>query len=569
MTIHFVHRIDSSNAGDISCCPLSYFAEFSSVQWQRHDIYNINYNAITKDDIVILGGGGLIDCLEEWNESINKLFEICQNVILWGAGYNAHFDAQKTTSQIQWQKFKFIGIRDYNHPSGFSYLPCVSCLHPDLQKQFPRKRKIGIIEHKSYPVSVEQAADKITNKTSISEIIEFIGSSDIIITNTYHACYWATLMNKKVILTEAFSSKFDYLKYKPTIYSGNIEKDITIAQQYPQALEESRKLNQQFFQACSSLWAKQKTIISSKVKVEICYIADENYVLPTIVSITSLIKNMNASTYYNVHIFLYDVSEENENRFYELQRNNVNIVLHKNIKLKAIPESSSYVTPTALLKFNIPDILTECDKILYIDGDTLILKGLDELYHTNINGKYAAAAAGTVGMIKNKEHLRVGLPFYFNSGVMLLNLKRMRAENVAETLWQTKLSRTDLHYMDQDVFNVVFNNNVVPLSLKYNCTRTAYKLPVKKLAAIFSTSKKDIKNQLKHPVILHMTDVKKPWKYYKTLFGKLYRSYIDISPVKDKIILKYEYPKWLIKFICCFIPKKKNRQRLREKYMKK
>ena len=55
-------------------------------------------------------------------------------------------------------------------------------------------------------------------------------------------------MNKKVILYNPFSNKFDNFKYKPVIYSGNLKSDINKAVVYSQSLEECQSENRVFFE---------------------------------------------------------------------------------------------------------------------------------------------------------------------------------------------------------------------------------------------------------------------------------------------------------------------------------
>ena len=116
---------------------------------------------------------------------------------------------------------------------------------PQLEKEFPIRRRVGIIEHQDFPINID--GEKINHKLGIDIITEFIGSSEIIVTNTYHVAYWAMCMNKKVILYQPFSTKFNYFKHSPVIYSGNLEEDISQTASYPNFLSESRKLNLDFF----------------------------------------------------------------------------------------------------------------------------------------------------------------------------------------------------------------------------------------------------------------------------------------------------------------------------------
>ncbi len=241
--LHYIHRHDIQNTGDYKCCPLEYFFYMFPLDYLVHDIYNINYAMIEKNDIVILGGGGLLDCINKWNVSINKLLDICDNVISWGCGFN--FYNTIINDKIAFEKFKLLSIRDYRHPSKYKFVPCVSCMMPELSRFFEIKRNIGILEYKDNPI-ITFSYPKISNKASLDEIIEFIGSSNVIITNSYHACYWATLMKKKVILYNEHSSKFDYIQYAPVKYSGNLRKDIRRAKIYEDALDNCRKTNIEF-----------------------------------------------------------------------------------------------------------------------------------------------------------------------------------------------------------------------------------------------------------------------------------------------------------------------------------
>jgi hypothetical protein len=88
--------------------------------------------------------------------------------------------------------------------------------------------------------------DFITNSYPLKIIIEFIGSSEVVITSSYHICYWATLMQKRVILHKVFSEKFTFMKYPPVIFSGKLQHDIAKCKIYSGALADSIVLNRNF-----------------------------------------------------------------------------------------------------------------------------------------------------------------------------------------------------------------------------------------------------------------------------------------------------------------------------------
>lgn len=246
--IHFIYRVDKRNAGDMNCCPLfyfkSYFGQYNTV---IHDIYQIHFDKILEDDIVVLGGGGMLYCDRIFQSNIIRLLNACKNVIAWGVGFNTH-TGQRINEDIDFNRFKFISIRDYNHKSGLTYVPCPSVFRLDYSKteNMTPVRKIGIIEHHKFRIS-GFIYDKINNSYNIDRIIRFILQSEVIITNSYHIIYFCQLLGKKVICINKFSDKFDYFKYKPVFYSGNLEDDIPKIQPCGGFKEEAVKLNTEYF----------------------------------------------------------------------------------------------------------------------------------------------------------------------------------------------------------------------------------------------------------------------------------------------------------------------------------
>lgn len=246
--IHFIHRVDNTNTGDMASCPLQYFPDLGISAVNVHDIYNINLNKINRNDIVIFGGGGLFDCLESWNRAINDVLDKCKNCFAWGVGFNTHANTHVQT-KINFNKFKKIFIRDKNHPSKFDFCPCPSCM-----LNFPQiktSRKIGVLEHKMFKLDLDY--DAIDNRADLDKLLQFIAESEIIITSSYHGWYWATLMGKKVIVMRPFSSKFNWLPWPPVFYSGDLDKDIQRAQSYTDALSEARNKTQEVYQYIKSM----------------------------------------------------------------------------------------------------------------------------------------------------------------------------------------------------------------------------------------------------------------------------------------------------------------------------
>lgn len=101
--------------------------------------------------------------------------------------------------------------------------------------------------------------------------------------------------------------------------------------------------------------------------------------------------------------------------------------------------------------------LPKVDRVLYLDADTLIRGPLNELFSWDLKGKIFGMVPGIV-------------PEYgYNSGVMVMDLKRMRDEDVFPAMDEhiAKYARAYKCH-DQTVINRHFANEITPVDFKYN-----------------------------------------------------------------------------------------------------
>lgn len=234
-TLHFINRIDDTNCGDRMACPLLYYYDyFKQYNIKRHDISYIDFDAISPNDVIIIGGGGLFNYAESINREINTLLDIGAPVIGWTPGLNTHNEfGGAFTSKLHFEKFSLLGIRDFGNKENIPFLPDITCKMKELKKHYDIRRRIGIAQHKDYPLT-EYPYDRITNNESLEKIIQFIGESEIVISNSFHMIYWSLLLGKKTICANPFSSKFYTYKYPPEYCNSleNLETCIENAKNY-------------------------------------------------------------------------------------------------------------------------------------------------------------------------------------------------------------------------------------------------------------------------------------------------------------------------------------------------
>jgi lipopolysaccharide biosynthesis glycosyltransferase len=137
--------------------------------------------------------------------------------------------------------------------------------------------------------------------------------------------------------------------------------------------------------------------------------------------------------------------------------------LTKNFALR----SDFPITRTAFLRLFLTKWLPEDIKtLLYIDVDILIKSNLQELFEKEFDTPICAELCSPRSLSRG-EHLDGENFPYFNSGVLLINMRQWRKLELEESFKEIGSSRAYL-FLDQDILNIRFQNNWTRLGRKYN-----------------------------------------------------------------------------------------------------
>ena len=248
--IYEFHRQHRGNAGDFYCNPSRYFDDFFAktlpVQHQLNPRYQTDD---IKDNIVVIGGGGLIH-----HSFTDNIIEIIKQqpakLIVWGIGTN--YDVNKDRGYPEWiDEADMLGLRDYRAGVG-EYLPCVTCMHPAFDSQYRiRYDKVYYLHAGKEKPNV--GAPILTNKAKdIYNIIRFLASGETVVTTSYHGAYWAMLLGRNVQVVP-WSTKFTTFKNPPVMLESinEVSNDtMSIPSNY---LEECRDLNKRFYDKFKNL----------------------------------------------------------------------------------------------------------------------------------------------------------------------------------------------------------------------------------------------------------------------------------------------------------------------------
>lgn len=278
-------------------------------------------------------------------------------------------------------------------------------------------------------------------------------------------------------------------------------------------------------------------------EINLCFLTDNGYVKQTCIAITSAIENKKTNSFYNIYIICNDVSEENIEIIKKLEKKGTSIQIIEtenanefiDLEIDDIP-----ATYTAIYKFNIPKILFDKEKVIYLDGDIIVNDDLTELFNYDIGNNYVGAVIDTSGLAKSTYRLFIKNDiFYFNSGVMIMNLKKMREDKIPEKLIEYRINGYN-EFMDQDALNYVLNGNICRLPFKYNT-----QLMISFVTNDFSKIKKYCKldydincfdDMINRSTILHFSGKTKPWKHCNGYGHDCWIFYYYKSPYKNNMI---------------------------------
>src|SRR5690606_5833980 len=122
-----------------NCGPGQYFAFPDPAEL---DITRIREISPTEDDLVVLGGGGMLGIFDAEMEIARSLN--CRKVI-WGVGGNV-VDSDTDDYDTSWADLN--GRRDPDR-NWCDFVPCVSCMNPVWDMDVPVVREWTEIEHHS------------------------------------------------------------------------------------------------------------------------------------------------------------------------------------------------------------------------------------------------------------------------------------------------------------------------------------------------------------------------------------------------------------------------------------
>lgn len=256
---------------------------------------------------------------------------------------------------------------------------------------------------------------------------------------------------------------------------------------------------------------------------------DTKYAPYASVAIASLIHNSSLEYDYNIHIVYDSLTLEAKEKLQALETPHAHLIFNKMDEELALitnrPENllrTDTFTLTIFFRLFIPEMFKEYKKAIYIDSDTVVLGDISLLYKTdledNLYGGCKDISCQNNELLCNyfKENAGVSIDNYINSGVLLMNMEKLREVKFANHfLYLLNKYHFDTVCPDQDYINAMAYGKILLLDNKWNA------MPSEEV--------------IKNPCIVHYNLFSKPWHKDGVLYENYFWEYANHSLFKEEI----------------------------------
>lgn len=275
---------------------------------------------------------------------------------------------------------------------------------------------------------------------------------------------------------------------------------------------------------------------------------DKVYIL-----LNSIKQNKMVDTKVIYHLFIQFNNQYNgeycKNYFDALCSSDFNIILQDTtiFKNSIVTDGKPYIY---FIRCLFPTFFPNLNRLMYLDVDAVFVKqGLEDFWNIDINDYYVGAVIDPTWQYcpdYKEDPINTGTKNYFNDGIMLMNLAKMREDgkDVEFKHWclywdESKLKRVCI---DQTLVNYLLKDKVKLIPSKYNNSVLA-SLGVAKEWYDYCAKQEGYENGLDSildAVVYHFCGANKPWGDSLKIGKKDYPYKLIALPIWTELYEKYK-----------------------------
>ncbi|MFG6674313.1 glycosyltransferase family 8 protein [Leuconostoc lactis] len=275
---------------------------------------------------------------------------------------------------------------------------------------------------------------------------------------------------------------------------------------------------------------KMSEVMTTQATIDLLVTVDDHYVKPLKVLLFS-IKQTNPGQHFDIWLLHANITPS------VLQALATFVdQLGFNLHAIKVPLAAWAEAPTAKFKQYPPEMYFRLlcgdylpdtlHRVIYLDPDILVINPIKPLFDMPLAGHMLAAAShmGLTGITQTINHVRLGTrQAYFNSGVMLMDLDKMRQRVRLQDIFDVIASRgRELILPDQDILNYLYGADILPIP------EEVWNYDTRDNIVHYAKSFGEVDMQwvMKNTVILHFCGRPKPWeKSIINRYAVLYQHY--------------------------------------------
>ena len=264
--------------------------------------------------------------------------------------------------------------------------------------------------------------------------------------------------------------------------------------------------------------------------IPVFFSVDEHYVPYLAVALNSIKANASKHYSYHIHILNDNISRESKSRLKSLEEENFSLeFISLTDKLKCLDglrnhRFEAFSSLSIYFRLFIPMLFPQYDKAIYLDADIVVPGDISDLWGEPLGNNLIGAVADysiqhiAPFMRYIDEYVGVDHRKYVNSGVLLMNLKRLREVDIAGRFmsWMSKYSLGTVA-PDQDYLNALCWNGIMYLDPSWDA------MPGGSFTSFES------------PMIIHFNLGAKPWLNDSVPYDEVFWKYACTSGFYDEI----------------------------------
>lgn len=257
----------------------------------------------------------------------------------------------------------------------------------------------------------------------------------------------------------------------------------------------------------------------------------------------SLYRNRNIYHTYNIYILGWDISQNTKTSLDKFHDSKFHLIFvpidERDFEKYANIKKKDYIYLYRLLMW---DYIKDVDKIIYMDCDIIVNWDVSDLSAIDLWDKVVGAVKDCINRSLYGIHK---LPAFFNSWVLLIDLKKRNHENVWHQVLQLLNDRQHEFPMgqDQDGLNHILQGKWLNISPKRNGIR------ISTFSHVWTQYTKKEFHESRHPIIVHFAGNHnrprwwwicmhpKRYLYYYYIFKTVWRDKSDVYKLLLRIFL--------------------------------